>query len=544
MPNQNIQTETLLKTIADSGCLGNSMRQHDLLKYLLIEERAGRGNRIKAYSIAIDVLGRGEDFDNSLDSIVRVEMHKLRKNLQAFNQKSGSFNIVIPKASYRITILASPNNTASFFSKFKSPIIATSILVLSVVACAGMLFATKTGIIHTHESAQSCSAEKPNLKLIPTHIIGAEALIPGTALLVDNYLHTGFSQYKMANLVSATTDCSSSGSPFYILETKVFATAEQPYISILVQHGSSHNIIFSEKIEFPKNSKVLPEQIKWRFYQTATKLINADGLLLNDATTRIWASARAKQDYQCLELAFKHYTLFATKHYQNAFKCTRNAVRRGTEIPEFYGFLATFYIEQARNNQPSTIMDPMGEAERLLNIAEGIHALNPEILSAGLLMRALQPETNTEELKHLIKVLVQQNPYNPHTLLRVSQISGGKIGNWEQAKAYETTAFKLDDSRAFDFYYVDFAYAFLFLSPQEAYENALRIYYPKSKLASIANLAAANKAGKFAHAQKCKNDLQALGLSSVVDYIALIKMNNYETKLNDELIKWVSVEIE
>lgn len=544
MPSQNIQTETILTAVAASGCLGNSTRQYDLLKYLLCEERAGRGKRIKAYSIAIDVLGRSEDFDNSLDSIVRVEMHKLRKNLLTFNQTSNSFTLVIPKASYRIK--ASPKQNTTVLSKFRSPVFTLGILALIITAGAGMFFAKKTGIlhIHLHENTELCSSEKPNLKLMPTHVIGAMTLAPDTALLVDNYLHTGLSQYKMVNLVSETTDCNSSGSPFYALETKIFATAEQPYISILVQHVSSHNIAFSEKIEFPKNSKALPEQVRWQFYQTASKLINANGLLLSDATTRMWTSVKAKQDYQCLELAFKHYTLFTTKKYLDAFQCTRNAIHRGTEIPEFYGFLATFYVEQARGNQPSTIEDPMGEAERLLNIAEGIHALNPEILSANLLVHALQPEANTEELKHLINVLVRQNPYNPHALLRVSQISGGKIGDWEQAKAYEATAFKLDDSKAYDFYYVDFGYAFLFSSPQDAFECALKIYYPKSKISSIANLVAANKVGNRAHAQKSKNDLQALGLSSVVDYVAFIRMNNYEPKLNDELIKWVSTDIE
>jgi adenylate cyclase len=62
----------------DSGLDGASERQRGLLSYLVTEELEGRGERIKAYSIATEVFGRAKDFDPQQDSIVRVEVGRLR----------------------------------------------------------------------------------------------------------------------------------------------------------------------------------------------------------------------------------------------------------------------------------------------------------------------------------------------------------------------------------------------------------------------------------------------------------------------------------
>ena len=74
--------------------------------------------RIKAYSIALDVMERDEDFDNSIDSIVRVEMHRLRKNLSLFNARNSDYKIKIPKASYIPIIVEKPGQRA----KTKKPL--------------------------------------------------------------------------------------------------------------------------------------------------------------------------------------------------------------------------------------------------------------------------------------------------------------------------------------------------------------------------------------------------------------------------------------
>lgn len=88
----------------DRGLDGASERQRSLLVHLVTEELEGRGKRIKAYSIATEVLGRPKDFDPQQDSIVRVEMGRLRQALERYyltEGKDASIVISIPKGQYR-----------------------------------------------------------------------------------------------------------------------------------------------------------------------------------------------------------------------------------------------------------------------------------------------------------------------------------------------------------------------------------------------------------------------------------------------------------
>jgi len=105
-----------LGALIESGVLGEGSRLRPLLRYLVIEELEGRGDRLKAYSIATDVFGRGEDFDPNTDSIVRVEVHRLRQALDHYYATMGGEERVqfqIPRGTYRPVIAAVQPATAA-----------------------------------------------------------------------------------------------------------------------------------------------------------------------------------------------------------------------------------------------------------------------------------------------------------------------------------------------------------------------------------------------------------------------------------------------
>lgn len=80
-----------------------SERNKRFLRYVVEETLAGRGDRIKSYSIALDVFGRPADFDGVKDSIVRTEATRLRSALAAFYRGAGAnepLRIWIPPGAY------------------------------------------------------------------------------------------------------------------------------------------------------------------------------------------------------------------------------------------------------------------------------------------------------------------------------------------------------------------------------------------------------------------------------------------------------------
>ena len=78
-------------------------RARRFLEYVVTESLAGRADRIKAYSIAIEVFGRGAAFDPQSDPVVRIEAGRVRRALERYYLTAGLSDptvITIPKGSY------------------------------------------------------------------------------------------------------------------------------------------------------------------------------------------------------------------------------------------------------------------------------------------------------------------------------------------------------------------------------------------------------------------------------------------------------------
>src|SRR3954452_22966977 len=59
------------------------------LRYVVEATLRGSQDRIKGYTIAVEALGRGDDFDPQDDPIVRVEAMRLRRALQRYYANGG-----------------------------------------------------------------------------------------------------------------------------------------------------------------------------------------------------------------------------------------------------------------------------------------------------------------------------------------------------------------------------------------------------------------------------------------------------------------------
>src|SRR5688572_2176235 len=91
--------------IVQSGALGRSRSYARLLEFLV--ECAGNGRTPKELEIAIEVFGRGADFDPSQDSMVRVYAHNLRQKLEHYYASAGrseARQLVLARGEYRISL--------------------------------------------------------------------------------------------------------------------------------------------------------------------------------------------------------------------------------------------------------------------------------------------------------------------------------------------------------------------------------------------------------------------------------------------------------
>src|SRR5579863_8592379 len=92
-----------LEAVFASGIFSRAPGLAHMLNYVCTKYFQGQSDQVKEYNIAVEALGRGADFDQKRDSIVRVEAHRLRRRLNEYYEGEGASHrvrIVLPSGQY------------------------------------------------------------------------------------------------------------------------------------------------------------------------------------------------------------------------------------------------------------------------------------------------------------------------------------------------------------------------------------------------------------------------------------------------------------
>jgi serine/threonine-protein kinase len=112
-PKEAVQTQ--LEKILGSEEFSQSESLKRFLQYVVERSLDGEADQIKEYNVAVEVLGRGEDYDPRTDTIVRVQATRLRSKLNEYYRTEGSgdpLRIEIPKGSYVPTFKETGGDTS------------------------------------------------------------------------------------------------------------------------------------------------------------------------------------------------------------------------------------------------------------------------------------------------------------------------------------------------------------------------------------------------------------------------------------------------
>src|ERR1700691_1874736 len=99
------KARTCLDRILASPCFVQSERQQRFLRFIVTETLVGHTDRLKGYTIALEVFDRDASFDPAIDAIVRVEATRLRAKLREYYDREGrtdSVRFELPKGAYAI----------------------------------------------------------------------------------------------------------------------------------------------------------------------------------------------------------------------------------------------------------------------------------------------------------------------------------------------------------------------------------------------------------------------------------------------------------
>jgi adenylate cyclase len=98
-----------------SRCFEQAGRSSSFLRFVVEQTLAGQGERLKGYTVAVEVFGRPPDFDAQSDPLVRVEAGRLRRRLIEYYADEGRddpVRIDLPRGSYSVVSAFASSNDA------------------------------------------------------------------------------------------------------------------------------------------------------------------------------------------------------------------------------------------------------------------------------------------------------------------------------------------------------------------------------------------------------------------------------------------------
>lgn len=106
-PGFDLAMRLELSNVLANPLFKNSRTLTRLLRFLVDETLAGRGDALKGYTIAVEGLGRPDDFDAKSDSYPRVQVGRLRKSLESYysqNEPMADLCLYLQPGSYRVRL--------------------------------------------------------------------------------------------------------------------------------------------------------------------------------------------------------------------------------------------------------------------------------------------------------------------------------------------------------------------------------------------------------------------------------------------------------
>jgi hypothetical protein len=98
-------TQAQVERILHSETFRNSEVLRRLLRFLAEKSLAGEGDQLKEYTIGIDALGKPPSYDPRQDSVVRIQVGRLRQKLAEYYRKEGKDDpilIDLPKGRFKL----------------------------------------------------------------------------------------------------------------------------------------------------------------------------------------------------------------------------------------------------------------------------------------------------------------------------------------------------------------------------------------------------------------------------------------------------------
>ena len=453
----------LVRRLEESGALGAGGRLPALLRYLVQEELAGRGDRLKAYSIATEVLGRGQSFDPQQDSIVRVEIGRLRK---ALDIPRGASRPKISVENLTQGVEEDPDAVAPRADtpgRRRFPVaLASTILVLAV--CLSLFFAFG----RRASAPVAFTGAVPRLILLPVQTEGADPDLRALALGLRAQLAAELAQQKWltVSLLDGLTPPPPAEPKLFAAAPVLIKDASSYVLSAQLTSEPDHTVRWSGQYRNARLHDPLYDLASQLAAQLARDLGYPLGPIGQAVAGRSSATdAEVEDRFFCMMNAYRYWRDLEPKQAADASTCLTRLTARAPDFAEGRAALALITIEQGKKLDGEDRKAAFANAAALLRGAPDDDRLS---LLAKTALSACSGDV--EATKGFARSLQAAAPNDPDSLAAAAQAAGLAALDWPFALELEARALKLAKEAKPIYSQVSAAKALM----QGDYEGALR----------------------------------------------------------------------
>lgn len=500
-PTEADARDQLDRILASPAFAANAQRKA-LLRYLVEEALAGRGDKLKGFAIAVAVFGRDETFDPQSDPVVRLEARRLRRDLDIYYGTAGAHDpvrITIPKGAY----------IPSFTWQEGTPALSPSSPVITAepeAASGGAASFEPTGrptaaASSGAPSGPAAEAVEPatsrrgvRRRLVPTLVGAAIILVAiggwlayqflgkgaavatfapqehGATVIVlpfqalspsadDEFLAVGLAQQLIAELmqfsglklysVPSSLRQSPTANPAtvaqdlpvaYVVNGSVRSDAGRIRVSVELFDAKSSQVLWSETYDRPLSPDNLLDVQEDLATRIATRLGQPYGVVRRAITEQLGDNRpRTMAAYACVLQAYTYRRTFARVLYAPARACLEDAVRLDPGYADAWALLGWMRLDAARFGN-GTPTEAASEMNGAFADARRSVDLAPQnVLSLQSLAAIMFYRGEFDEAERIQRKALALNPNDPETLAQLGWRLAVR-GRWDEGLGYLTQA--------------------------------------------------------------------------------------------------------
>ncbi|MDU9003930.1 hypothetical protein [Sedimentitalea todarodis] len=529
--------EHTLTTVLASGALGHSERRANLLRYLVDLETSGQGDKIKAYAIALDVFGRDEDFDPNSDSIVRVEIGRLRDGLRIFygeHDDPDLWTIDIPKGTYRPTL--KPPNIGPAVEAAPQAVrpFRWAVFVLPILIALPLLYYT---LRPAPTSDETVTYPVLRIAVMPFEAAGDQPNLEKVAFGLYTELTLDLSAYPWIAVVSPL-DPEEIGAD-YALKSQLLWQGDNLQTNSQLISLPGERLVWSKSYSIPTTAEHIQETHLKITSGIASSLGSENGISPDLIVARNARKAEANlEGFLCFISTYQYVVEPTRAEHLRLRDCLEDAVEAFPEFGEAWAALGVLYMDEVRfGRNPRPGRDSWKDARVAIDRSLELAPLRNAPLMAGVVLSVQAPDQDLVRAQQLGRKLREMFPRHPATLALIGSLLSEFFGLWSEGLDLAQQAIDLENAPPSGFFVTPAFFAAMQADDAAALAATEPLTTQTSETELLLKYLAAARNGKLEMMAEHRALLAQKDLRSDADLIGFVRNRRFHDELQASLIR-------